>query len=148
MTGPWSWVERLVAGPEQFDSVKTDPEFRQRAHRLAEVLTRISRPHKVGSVWSWTVAIMDMPFDDDGRRKPLAGVTTSVTAAAYEALTGLEWTRVSKKVKGQRGLKETGQFAKVLGEVFAILDIKASAAGQVALLQKAKRTLWKLHRGT
>jgi hypothetical protein len=69
-------------------------------------------------------------------RKPVAAVTTCVVAGAFEMLTGLPVTRVSKVTKEMLGQQETGQFAQLLDEVFRILEIDASPAGQIRMFKQ------------
>lgn len=139
---PYWYLPKLMGciGPEGWDDFRVHPEARARAHRVAEMLKGIAKEDKQRWVWMWAAAIMGMPFDDEARGKPLAAVVTKVAATAYEDLTGKRWTRTSKKVADRGGLKETGDFAKLLGKIFDIREIKASAAGQVKLLENERRT--------
>ena len=73
------------------------------------------------------------------RRKPVAAKASIASAAAYEVLTGLPVTRVSWQQKGKTVQQEHGKFASFLGEVFQILGIEASPAGQVRLLKDQDR---------
>ena len=72
--------------------------------------------------------------------KPAAGVTTIICFAAWQLLTGRAPTRVTKRVEGLHGMKEAGGFAAFLTEVFNVLGIKASAAGQIRAMQRQMRT--------
>jgi hypothetical protein len=63
-------------------------------------------------------------------RKPWAAAVTEVAADWFFILTGKAVTRVSKKVDRLDGLQETGEFASFLAEVFGVLGIQASMAGQ------------------
>ena len=62
--------------------------------------------------------------------KPTAWVTTLMCFVGWQLLTGRAPTRITKRVEGRKGVQETGEFAEFLAEVFGILGIKASAAGQ------------------
>lgn len=64
-------------------------------------------------------------------RKPLAAAVTEAAADWFWILARKAVTRVSKNVDGKHGLQETGEFARFLGEVFNVLGIQASTAGQV-----------------
>jgi hypothetical protein len=146
MTRPWDWLDgfwtKFPMGPEILNDFRFSQVENDRLTRLVEALDRITtREDKRKFIWSWAASIMDMPFDPAGHRKPRAWITTQISAEAYEVLTGLPVTRVSKKVAYKKGKQETGRFAEFLGEVFGILGIKASPAGQVALLKR----LWKQH---
>ncbi|MGH8610524.1 MAG: hypothetical protein ACREYF_00360 [Gammaproteobacteria bacterium] len=102
----------------------------------------MTREDKSRSIWTWVAFITDAPYDteDTSCRKPLAWATTRDTAKAYAALTGKQVTRVTKKVTGKKGdHHEAGAFAKLLAEVFEILDIKSSPAAQVKRLLKHRR---------
>jgi hypothetical protein len=73
-------------------------------------------------------------------RKPVAAVTTIVAAAVFQVLTDEGVTRVSKTQQEKRGQQETGRFAQFLKELFAVLQINASAAGQVKLFKSFARS--------
>lgn len=67
-------------------------------------------------------------------RKPVVWTVTVLAAVAYKLTTGKPVTRISKYVSGANGKQEAGAFAKFLAEVFDIVGIKASAAGQARKL--------------
>ena len=78
--------------------------------------------------------------------KPRAWVTTFVCFVGWYADDRAGCPRASqKRVEGRRGVQETGEFVVFLAEVFRILDIKASAAGQFrAMKQELVRALLKI----
>jgi hypothetical protein len=65
-------------------------------------------------------------------RNPVAYAVANQTAVAYEDLTGRQMTSVTDPYR--EGYPEVGKFARLVGEIFAILAIDASPAGHVKRL--------------
>lgn len=72
-------------------------------------------------------------FSDDNLRKPEADRIALIAATAYSFLTGRTVRGLSNESDGISDLRETGEFARFLAEVLAIVGIKASVQ-QVKLL--------------
>jgi hypothetical protein len=70
----------------------------------------------------------------DGCRRPESRMVALIAGTAYMTATGKPVTRISKRVAGKNGKQEAGPFADFLAEIFKIVGIKASAAGQVRTL--------------
>jgi hypothetical protein len=67
-------------------------------------------------------------------RKLEANLLTLLAARVYCGVTGEPPRRTSKYIRDRGCEQETGTFARFLTEIFDILQIKASAAGQVRKL--------------
>jgi hypothetical protein len=84
----------------------------------------------------------DSYFGDeaDYLRKPDAFCVTTIAATSFAFVTNGPVRRTSKFVEGKFGKQETGAFARFLTEVFGIIGIKASAAGQVKTFNSTLNT--------
>ena len=134
---------RWPAGKERPDSKKLG-EIQEALRRLP---TNLDNPDLMawGIAWGIYEAAVDdrSPLNEvvtsPGMYKPRAWVTTCMCFVGWHAMTGRVPTRVTKRVEGRRGVQETGEFVAFLAEVFRILGIKASAAGQFRAMKRELR---------
>jgi hypothetical protein len=138
------WVPgRWPEGKERPDSKKLG--------KIHEALCRLPTNLDNPNLMAWGIAwgIYEAAVDDrsllnevttsPNMYKPRAWVTTFVCFVGWYAMTGRVPTRVTKRVEGRLGVQEAGEFVVFLAEVFRILGIKASAAGQFRAMKQELR---------
>ena len=148
MSAVAGWVPgRWPEGKERPDSKKLG-EIQEALRRLP---TNLDDPNLMA--WGIAWGIYEAAVDDrsllnevttsPNMYKPRAWVTTFVCFVGWYAMTGRVPTRVTKRVEGRLGVQEAGEFVVFLAEVFRILGIKASAAGQFRAMKRELRGTYK-----